>query len=257
VIPFKDNIPTDRLPIVTILLIVANAIVYFALQHGGIGHGPDQAEVIRWGAIPYEFSHYGRRCGLVETVGGTALACGRAGLFPSQPATWVTVFSSMFMHASIIHLAGNMLFLWVFGNNVEDSMGRIRFIVFYLLGGLAAVALQIAIAPGSAIPTIGASGAIAGVLGGYIVLYPRARVWTWIFIVILPLPALVVLGLWFLQQALFGLYNLNDPTGGGGVAYYAHIGGFVFGLMAIRLFARRRKPVPAGGLPPALSGRRR
>jgi membrane associated rhomboid family serine protease len=142
-----------------------------------------------------------------------------------------------------------MLFLWIFGNNVEDAMGRLRFIVFYLLAGIAAFALQVAISPNSVVPTLGASGAIAGVLGGYILLYPRARVLTVIFIIffftLIEIPAILVLGLWFLQQVLFGAYDLSNPTGGGGgVAYFAHIGGFVFGLAAIKLFAQRVKSMP-------------
>jgi membrane associated rhomboid family serine protease len=152
----------------------------------------------------------------------------------------------MFMHGGLLHLGGNMLFLWIFGNNVEDAMGHVKFIVFYVLAGLAALALQTVIGPNSDIPTVGASGAIAGVLGGYIVRFPGARVVTVIFIVffftILELPALLVLGIWFLQQALFGYFDLAQPAGsGGGVAYFAHIGGFVFGLLAIRVFARRRQ----------------
>jgi membrane associated rhomboid family serine protease len=162
--------------------------------------------------------------------------------------TWETVFSSMFMHASILHIGGNMLFLWIFGNNVEDSMGRVKFVLFYLLGGIAALALQVAIDHNSAVPTIGASGAIAAVLGGYILLYPRARVITIVFIIffftILELPAILVLGLWFLEQAVFGAADLTDPTGGGGgVAYFAHVGGFLFGLAAIKVFASRVKSV--------------
>jgi membrane associated rhomboid family serine protease len=161
----------------------------------------------------------------------------------------VTIFTSMFMHGGILHLAGNMLFLWIFGNNVEDSMGPVRFVVFYLLGGLAAVAGQVIVGPNEAIPLIGASGAVAAVLGGYIVLYPRARVLTVIFIVffftVLELPAMVMLGLWFVQQILFGVYGLAQPVGGeGGVAYFAHIGGFALGLVLIKAFATRRKDVP-------------
>jgi membrane associated rhomboid family serine protease len=142
-----------------------------------------------------------------------------------------------------------MLFLWIFGNNVEDSMGPIKFIAFYLLGGIAALALQTVIDPNSTAPTIGASGAIAAVLGGYIVLYPRARVLTFVFIIlfvtVIELPAIVMLGIWFAEQAVFGAANLTNPTGGGGgVAYFAHVGGFVFGLAAIRLLATKRKPTP-------------
>ena len=146
----------------------------------------------------------------------------------------------MFLHGSFLHLAGNMLFLWIFGNNIEDSMGRVRFVVFYLLGGLAALGLQVVTDTSSTIPTVGASGAIAAVLGGYAVLYPRARVITLVFIIIIftviELPALVVLGLWFVLQLLPAF---SDPIGdgGGGVAYFAHIGGFLFGMLLIKLFA--------------------
>jgi membrane associated rhomboid family serine protease len=142
--------------------------------------------------------------------------------------------------------------LWIFGNNVEDAMGRVKFLLFYLLGGIAALALQIVVDPSSAAPTLGASGAIAAVLGGYILLYPRARVLTMIFIILfftlIEVPAIVVLGIWFLEQVLFGAYGLSDPTGsGGGVAYFAHIGGFAFGLLAIKLFAPRVNPAYIGG----------
>jgi membrane associated rhomboid family serine protease len=139
-----------------------------------------------------------------------------------------------------------MLFLWIFGNNVEDAMGPVKFLLFYLLAGVAALALQVVIDPSSQVPTLGASGAIAGVLGGYLLLFPRARVVTVIFIVffftILELPALLVLGIWFLQQAVFGYFDLAQPTGqGGGVAYFAHIGGFVFGLATVRLLSSRKR----------------
>jgi membrane associated rhomboid family serine protease len=246
-IPLKDNIPTERTPYVTIALLVINVFVYFVLEKGGILSGPSNAIVIDWGAIPYEISHPGKEC--AETLG--QIVCqgqpGVVGTPPDQPPTILTIFSSMFMHGSILHLAGNMLFLWIFGNNVEDSMGPVRFIVFYLLGGLAALLLQTAVGPNAAIPTVGASGAIAAVLGGYILLYPQARVITVIFIVffftILELPAMIVLGLWFLEQVAFGYFDVAQPTGGGGggVAYFAHIGGFIFGLATIKLFAHREK----------------
>ena len=244
--PLKDNIPTDRLAIVTIALIVINVIVYFVLQKGGIFSGPDDGIVVDYGAIPYEFTHPGDQC----DISGDEILCegqpGVAGEADAQPATWMTAFSSMFMHGSILHLGGNMLFLWIFGNNVEDSMGRVKFVVFYLLGGLAAIGAQVLIDTDAAIPTIGASGAVAAVLGGYILLYPRARVITVIFIIffftIIELPAMLILGFWFLQQVAFGAYGVANPTGGGGgVAYFAHIGGFVFGLAAIKLFASRHK----------------
>jgi membrane associated rhomboid family serine protease len=142
-----------------------------------------------------------------------------------------------------------MIFLWIFGDNVEHALGPVKFIAFYLLGGLAALALQVAVSPGSTAPTLGASGAIAAVLGGYIVLYPRARVLTLVFIIfiftVIELPAWVLLGIWFGEQAVFGAAGLTDPTGtAGGVAYFAHVGGFVFGLLTIRLLATRQRPLP-------------
>jgi membrane associated rhomboid family serine protease len=175
-------------------------------------------------------------------------------MVPGQIPTWETIFSAMFMHASILHIGGNMLFLWIFGNNVEDAMGPIKYLAFYILGGIAALALQVAIGPNSAVPTLGASGAIAAVLAGYIVLYPRARVLTLVFIVlfftVIELPAWIMLGIWFVEQAVFGAANLTNPTGGGGgVAYFAHIGGFVFGLLAVKLLATRRKSVPPARFP--------
>ena len=244
--PLKDNIPTDRAAIITIALIAINIIVYFVLQKGGIFSGPDDAIVVDYGAIPYEFTHPGMEC----AIAGQEIACegqeGVSGDAPAQPPFWITAFSSMFMHGSILHLGGNMLFLWIFGNNVEDSMGRARYIAFYLLGGLAAIGAQILVDTDAAIPTIGASGAVAAVLGGYLLLYPRARVVTLIFIIffftIIELPALLILGFWFVQQIAFGFYGVANPTGGGGgVAYFAHIGGFAFGLLAIKLFASRSK----------------
>jgi membrane associated rhomboid family serine protease len=251
VFPLKDNIPTDRTPFLTIAFIVINVFVYFVLQKGGL-HGPPDEVVIHYGAIPYELTHLGKDCEAIYDASGIAqspIVC--EGIDPVRvtdtPPTLLTIFTSMFMHGGILHLAGNMLFLWIFGNNVEDSMGHVRFALFYVLGGLAALIGQTLIGADSVGPTIGASGAIAGVLGGYILLFPRARVVTVIFIVffftILELPALVVLGLWFLQQVAFGYFDLAQPTGGGsgGVAYFAHIGGFLFGLAAIKLFANRDK----------------
>ena len=242
-IPLKDNIKTDRPPYVTIALIVLNTLIYFVLQHktGGILSGPDDSGVVHYGAIPYELTHLGEHCDIVEN--GAAIGCP---VSTDQPPTLLTIFSAMFMHGSILHLAGNMLFLWIFGNNVEDSMGHVKFVIFYLLGGIAALALQTAVGPNSVIPTVGASGAIAAVLGGYILLYPRARIVTLIFIVffftIVELPAMLVLGLWFVEQVAFGYFDVANPTGGGGgVAFFAHIGGFAFGLAAIKLFASNAK----------------
>src|SRR3954447_19774947 len=238
-IPIRDNIPTSRPPVVTYALIAANVLVYFLWQRGGISFGDPsnlhyQCQVQEWSAIPYELTHHAAltlpsECGV------------------DNAPTYLTIFTAMFMHGGLLHLGGNMLFLWIFGNNVEDAMGPVKFLIFYLLGGIAAVALQVLVGPNSQVPTLGASGAIAGVLGGYILLFPRARVVTVIFIIffftIIELPALVVLGIWFVQQAVMGYFDLAQPGqgGGGGVAYFAHVGGFIFGLAAIRVFATRKR----------------
>jgi rhomboid family protein len=236
VFPLRDNIPTEHFPFVTIALIVTNVLVYFFFQKGGITLGsPDshqfQCNLVDYGVIPYEVTHPGDQ------------VIDRSCPLPTAP-TWVTLFTSMFMHGGLLHLGGNMLFLWIFGNNVEDSMGPVKFIVFYLLAGLAAIAAQVVIDTTSTTPTIGASGAVAGVLGGYLLLFPQARVVTVVFIIffftILELPALLFLGIWILQQALFGYLDLTG-TSEGGVAYFAHIGGFAFGLATIKVFAGRRR----------------
>ncbi len=201
--PIRDNIPTDRFPVVT---------------------GDPADDVVTGQPVP-----------------PNACAVGEPG-YEKSPV--LSVLTAMFSHAGLLHLGGNMLFLWIFGNNVEDSMGRVRYLVFYLLCGLAAFALQTAFGPGSEIPTLGASGAVAGVLGGYLLLYPRARVLTAIFIILfftfIEIPAILFLLIWFGQQALFGALDLTQPTGGGGVAYFAHVGGFLAGLALIKLFATRR-----------------
>jgi rhomboid family protein len=270
-IPLKDNIPTRSFPVLTVSLIVINVIVYFFLQHGGITHGPSDSSVIKYGLIPYELTHQGKECQdvtkLRDPASGDAVIVGDASSNEqvsvacegrsyvqqdtttdqisrfepnpgSQPNTWITFFTSMFMHGGLLHIAGNMLFLWIFGNNIEDSMSKWRFALFYLLGGAVANFAQVAVATGSTTPGIGASGAIAAVLGGYALLYPRARVITAVilifFITLLDLPALLVLGGWFVLQLIDA--SIGSPLGGG-VAYFAHIGGFVFGLLLIRLFA--------------------
>jgi len=246
--------PTDRFPVVTVALILANFLMYFLFQKAGVLTGPDQLNVVEYGAIPYEITNPGRECELVTSEVVCEGQPGVRGEAAPQAPTWQTLFTSMFMHGSILHIAGNMLFLWIFGNNIEDSMGRLRFLLFYLGGGLAAIGAQVAIDPDAAVPTVGASGAVSAVLGGYLLLYPRARVVTVIFIVffftLVELPALLVVGFWFVQQLAFGYLDFNDPTAGGGVAYFAHIGGFVFGLLLIRLVVTRRKT------PPTAPGRR-
>jgi membrane associated rhomboid family serine protease len=235
VIPLRDANPTRRTPVVTLGLIAACAVV-FAVQLGIMATGGDAALgsfVTRWGVVPAE---------LVAALSSGAL-------ISQETATLIT---SQFLHGSLLHIGGNMLYLWIFGNNIEDRFGSLRFLVFYLVGGVVAALTQVAIAPTSTIPTIGASGAIAATLGAYLVLFPRARVTTAIFLVfffqLIDIPAVLVLGFWFIIQLLDGLGSLgvSNSTDVGGVAFFAHIGGFVFGA-GIALLMRL---AGGGGRPP-------
>ena len=217
-IPLRDNIPSYRTPIVTVGLIAANILVYVSQ----LMLPPQEAVqfVHLYGLIPLEIS------------GGDLLV-------PHPVPLYATVFTSMFVHGGLFHLGGNMLYLWIFGDNVEDRIGRLKFLVFYLLSGLAAAATQIWTDPASKIPMVGASGAISGVLGAYLFLFPHARVLTLIplgfFYRIVEIPALIVLGFWIVVQVLNGVGTLGVQVGG--VAWFAHIGGFVAGLVMVVLFA--------------------
>lgn len=289
-IPLKDNLPTLRFPLLTVLLIVINVGAYIWQTQFPVdrdlaqaGLGSIDASALEYGAIPQRITHPGETdCFLgVVPQGSSQLSqevvcegtpelaeaerrAGETAIGPrgepvtveqpvplDQVAWWVTVFTSMFMHGGLLHLAGNMLFLWIFGNNIEDSMGRVRFVLFYLLAGVAAIYAQSALDPGATVPTIGASGAVAGVLGGYALLHPRARVLTLIFIVffvtLIEVPAMAMLGLWFVLQFLpaVGQAAIPDLAGDSGVAYFAHVGGFIFGLLAIKLFAGGGREPPA------------
>jgi membrane associated rhomboid family serine protease len=272
-IPLKDNIPTDHFPVVTVLIIAINVAVFLLLQGPSLsGEQVETRPVVEYGAIPYRVTHPGDDCDLArrrvevrtpqgafvgETTQDTIVCEGTNAYQEAQrdgtlrntdePPAFLTLFTSMFMHGGWLHIIFNMLFLWIFGNNIEDSMGKIRFGVFYGLGGLAAALAQVAIDPDSTIPLVGASGAIAAVLGGYMLLYPRARILSIIFLffffTFVEIPALVMLGIWILLQFLPVVGQLASPEiggEGGGVAYFAHIGGFVFGLALIHLFAKRR-----------------
>jgi membrane associated rhomboid family serine protease len=221
-IPIRDENPASQKPVVTIALIALNGLV-FALQ---MLQPPEQMEafVMAWGAIPRDI------------VGGWDL-------LPTVPAAWLTLFSSMFMHGGLMHLGGNMLYLWIFGNNIEDVLGHAKFLVFYMLGGLAAALSHIFFDPQSAIPMVGASGAISAVLGAYLLAFPSARVvvlvWFVMIVRFIRVPALLMLGIWFAMQ-IFGF--AGDSAQGGGVAWLAHIGGFVSGiLMAFLLGVRPRR----------------
>ncbi len=216
-LPLRDENPTRRFPVITVLLIALNIGIFLwqSFSPGGL-----EPHIIRLATIPYEITHF-------------------RSLDPEvRVPPWLTLLTAMFIHGSLFHLLGNMLYLWIFGNNVEDVLGGIRYLLFYFICGLAASLTHIAFHPDSRVPMVGASGAIAGVLGAYFILFPGARVLTLVFffffIRIVPIPAGLVLGLWFLMQVLnVGL--------GGGVAWFAHIGGFLAGVLLIRLQSRRRR----------------
>ena len=236
-IPLRDNVPTRTFPVVTVGLIAANAIVWFwELSKPGVDY-----HVAKDGYYPCTVQG---PCEAIEVAGTT---------FTHHLTWWQGVFTSMFMHASWIHILGNMLFLWIFGNNVEDALGRFRFLLWYLAAGIAAAALQTFVTlhfgttEDASIPNIGASGAIAGVLGAYFVLLPRARVLTAIFfglIFLREIPAVWFLGIWIGFQAITGSLGLTHPDQTGGVAVFAHIGGFAFGVLTIRFVAKRRPLQP-------------
>ena len=220
-IPLKDDNPTQHFPIVTVAFIVINVLVHFV-----------QLPLSREELEPF-FRDYGFVPARFFTDSGPS------GALPP----WMTIFSSMFMHGSLFHLGGNMLYLWIFGNNIEDIMGPIRFIIFYLICGVGAAMLQGILNPDSMIPMVGASGAVSGILGGYMLMFPRARItmliFIFFFIQIIKVPASVVLGIWIFFQLLSGFNSLSGE--GGGVAFFAHIGGFVFGLALIKIFRSRRR----------------
>ena len=227
--PLRDNVPTRSFPYVTVALIAANVLIWL-LEVGGT---PAQEDIYRYGYYP---------C----TVDGPCLSPPiPAGIEPLS--AWVAAFTSMFMHGDWLHLIGNMVFLWIFGNNVEDAMGHGRFLGWYIAAGLAATAAQSTVTlwfgtpVDASIPNVGASGAIAGVLGAYLLLYPGARVLTLFGWIPVELPALLFLGFWFLFQLWLGSFQLLEPESGGGVAFFAHIGGFMFGMLTILLVAKRRK----------------
>lgn len=217
-IPIRDQIPTRRTPIVTYALIAANVIVFLLEWLAGAGQ---EALVYEFALIPAEVT---------------------AGLDLSDVRD---IFTSMFMHAGLAHLLGNMLYLWIFGDNVEDSMGSLKYLSFYLIGGVVASMTHILTNPNSQIPTVGASGAIAAVLGGYLVLFPQSRVLTIIplgfFIRVTMIPAIIVLGFWFVLQFFSGILSLGATEDVGGVAFWAHVGGFVAGVVLARLFAGSRR----------------
>ena len=220
-IPYKDDNPTILFPYFTIAIIVFNALIYLWENLSPTGA---QQIVFSYGAIPSTLLTF-------ETNQ------------PIHPA--LTVFTSMFMHGGLFHLGGNMLYLWIFGNNIEDRLGHFRFVVFYLIGGGIAAYAHAITEPGSRVPMIGASGAVSSVLGAYLLLFPKARVHTLVFfgffVQVIKLPALIVIGFWAIIQFVSGVLT-KGFLDGGGVAWFAHVGGFVFGILAIKLFMPKRRP---------------
>jgi membrane associated rhomboid family serine protease len=229
-LPLRDNVPTRTFPIVTVGIIAVNVIVWIWEITGT----SVQTDVIHYGYYP---------CEINGPCSGPAL--------DSTIPWYENVFTSMFMHGGWEHIIFNMLFLWIFGNNVEDALGRVRFFVWYLAGGIAATVTQTIVtlwfgsAQDASIPNIGASGAIAAVLGAYFVLLPNARVLTVIIIFLQELPAWLFLGFWFFFQLWQGGFAIVQPESGGGVAFFAHIGGFVFGALTVKLVAKRMPLRPA------------
>ena len=223
-LPLRDNVPTRSFPIVTVALIAANVLVWVLYQLPDLQGSVDE--------LAYHPCEVEDSC-------------------PTVGEDWpLTAFTSMFMHGSWLHLLGNMLFLWIFGNNVEDALGKVRYLLFYVIGGFAATALQTFVTLAYAseadatIPNVGASGAVSAVLGAYLLLLPRAKVLTIIFFVLREVPAVLFLGIWFAFQLLDGSASLAHPQQGGGVAFFAHIGGFVFGFLVVKLVQQRRPLSP-------------
>ena len=227
-LPIKDDQPSYSTPYVNYFLIALNILI-FLFQ---VTLDPRSSELLarQFGEVPAHLAAF---------LAGSHRY--------SAPQVVLPFFTSMFLHGSWMHVLGNMWFLFIFGDNVEDYLGHFKYLVFYVVSGLIAMATQVAIHPHSTVPTIGASGAIAGVLGAYFILYPRARVLTWFFVFIVYIPAWFVLGEWFVMQFLYGTASLSAVQTGrdlGGVAFWAHVGGFVAGMVMIKLFPERSRRSP-------------
>lgn len=219
-LPLKDENPTKTFPYMTILLIACSTFVFFIELAMGQYRG---YIVAKFGMVPFEITHG------VDLNPQVALG------------PYITLLTSLFLHGSFFHLIGNMWFLWIFGNNIEDVVGHYKFIAFYILGGVAASFLQIAVSASSTVPVIGASGAVSAILGAYILMFPKARVKTlmflFIFVTVINVPAVAFIGIWFFMQLLSSV-----TRAGSNVAWFAHIGGFIFGLLAIKLFQKKERP---------------
>ena len=238
-IPLKDDVPSHSLPVVTVALIGLNVVAFLyqlslGLDARGPGAGADEAFVFEFGVIP---------CRLTQACPGAL-----ARVADDFPHPWVTIVTSMFLHGGMLHIGGNMLYLWIFGNNVEDTLGHGRFLLFYLVAGVAAALGQTLVSPRSSVPMIGASGAVSGVLGAYLLLFPHATILTLVtfgfFIKFLHVPALIVLGFWIVLQLINGYITVSAQSLGraesGGVAWFAHIGGFLAGMLLLFLLRPRQ-----------------
>jgi membrane associated rhomboid family serine protease len=258
-IPIKDENPTFSTPVITIVLIAINVVVFFTEPLFGSGQ-QGQIDQIKYfacrAAIPYEVTHGERIGDQLERHPATGQP-----VFPDDPEAsdfaiaerltcpdknvWFSILQSMFLHGGILHILGNMLFLWVFGNNVEDRLGKIKYVLFYFLSGIAATYAQSYIFPSSATPLVGASGAIAGILGAYLLMFPRAVIKHLViiifFITVIEFPAWLSIGLWFLLQIFQGV---GSVSGGTGVAYMAHVGGFLAGMLLLLVFRPKRIEAP-------------
>ena len=220
-IPLKDINPTRTTPVINIALIVANVLVFIYMVYAStLAPGSENAFVLTYGTVP-------RQVSLFLQGRGTA----NAALLP--------LVTSMFLHSGLMHLAGNMLFLWVFGDNVEDYFGHLGYLAFYLVCGVASGLIHVLLNLDSRLPALGASGAISGVMGAYAVLYPRHKILTFFFIFLIPVPAILILGYWFVIQFLEGVGGIGMRMPGGGVAWWAHIGGFVIGVLITLLVKKK------------------
>jgi membrane associated rhomboid family serine protease len=229
-LPIQDENPTYSKPVITVALLSANVMVF--IYQMILGPAGEQLFIFGTAVIPYELTHFVDRT--TFSIPSTRYAY-PAALLPFP----LTLFSAMFTHGGFMHLGGNMLYLWIFGNNIEDAMGHGRFFIFYMITGLGATMVHVLSDPNSTIPMIGASGAIAGILGAYFVLYPKAKIKTFvvliIFIQIIYVPAVFILGFWFLRQII--------GIGSDDIAWYAHIGGFLVGMFLVRRFKRPRRMI--------------
>jgi len=241
VIPIKDRTQRTRFPLVTIILIAVNCVVFFIELAGGVDRVAGE-----FGSIPWFLTHPGTEAAVQEvpvvyrTAFGYREVMEEVVVLPPRPGSLAALFTSMFLHADFFHLIFNMLFLWVFADNIEERLGRVKFIVFYLVCGVGAALIHVLFKPDSLVPMIGASGAISGVMGAYVLLFPRNRVMTilpFIFFHVIELPAYIFLGVWFLIQLL-------SVGSSAGVAFLAHVGGFAIGFVLIRLFDRAPRAVP-------------